>query len=372
MALLAGPLAWGAADSEQTQRQIQALKKDIHALEQRLAKARGEKKGLQAALSRAEKEAGKTAGQVEKSRAAIAATRKEMAALQSRREGLLKAREIQQQTLATQLRAAFHTGRQNRIKLLLNQEDPHRVTRMLTYYEYLGRARLQAIEEYEATLAGLNQVESDLEARQLQLEGELAQLQQRSASLQAQRKQREQALAALQRDMRGDQTRLGQLKANSERLQNVLEELRRALDLNELQLDDKTFVQRKGALAWPAQGPVAEHFGARNSLGVKADGMLIAAKAGSPVRAVHHGRVVFADWLRGFGLLLIVDHGGGYMTLYGHNQTLLKEVGDWVQPGETIASVGDSGGRAKAGLYFALRHEGKPRNPAPWLNRSRG
>jgi septal ring factor EnvC (AmiA/AmiB activator) len=131
---------------------------------------------------------------------------------------------------------------------------------------------------------------------------------------------------------------------------------------------DEPFASVKGKLAWPVQGRIAGAYGQPRGAGpVKWSGVLLEAAAGTQVRAVYHGRVAFADWLSGLGLLVIVDHGSGYMSLYGHNEALLKEAGDWVDPGEPIAQVGDTGGQARAGLYFEIRLNGEPIDPNPWI-----
>jgi septal ring factor EnvC (AmiA/AmiB activator) len=178
-------------------------------------------------------------------------------------------------------------------------------------------------------------------------------------------------LAALEREIGAKDRRLKALVEDEARLQRVLATLRRALaDLPRGFDAEKPFPTQRGHLPWPASGSVKAAFGARRGVGeLKWNGILIAAPEGRAVHAVHRGRVAFADWLRGFGLLMIVDHGDGYMSLYGHNQHLLKEVGEWVEAGEAVASVGASGGRAESGLYFEIRHDGRPVDPVRWLAR---
>jgi septal ring factor EnvC (AmiA/AmiB activator) len=158
-----------------------------------------------------------------------------------------------------------------------------------------------------------------------------------------------------------------QLKANQSALEKVLRAVQESMADLPANLGNSPFASLQGKLKWPAQGRMVHHFGAYREQGaLRWNGVLIAAPPGSPVRAVHHGRVVFADWMRGFGNLIIVDHGGGYMSLYGHNESLLKGPGDWVRGGETLATSGNSGGQSQAGLYFEIRHKGTPVNPARW------
>jgi septal ring factor EnvC (AmiA/AmiB activator) len=184
---------------------------------------------------------------------------------------------------------------------------------------------------------------------------------------------RREVMAVLNADIQQKGNELNTLQQDAERLVKLLEQLRKQAAAAVLEpINRKPFRAAKGKMPWPATGRMAVRFGVRKKSGLTWDGVMIAAPEGEEVRAVHHGRVVFADWLRGFGLLLIIDHGGGYMTLYGHNQALLKESGEWVDTNEAVATVGRSGGRASTGVYFEVRRKGRPVNPGIWCRPLRG
>ena len=187
------------------------------------------------------------------------------------------------------------------------------------------------------------------------------------ASLEKSRDERRAAVAKVDEEIRDGTAAVAKLRGEEQRLAELV--LRLSEVMAGFPVDtDEPFASAKGKLAWPVQGRIAGNFGQSRGAGpVKWNGVLLEAAAGTPVRAVYHGRVAFADWLPGLGLLVIVDHGGGYMSLYGHNEALLKESGDWVEPGEPIAQVGDTGGQARAGLYFEIRLNGEPVDPNPWI-----
>ncbi len=356
-----------ADDPQVTETRIRKLQGDIRQLESRLSRAETERQREQQKLRKVEKASGKLSRSIADKQKALKQADNTLKRLEQQRQELLRRRQAQTEALESQLAQAFRIGRQDRLRLYLSQEDPQRITRLLRYYDYLGDARVQAITGYQETLAELQAVEDARNREQQLLREETRQLAEKEAQLKQQRKQRARVVASLKKEIRGNDARLKQLKADQQRLEGVLKELQRALALNELSLDAKSFRQLKGRLPWPTTGKALLSFGQRTDSGVKMEGILFAGRAGQPVQAIHSGRVVFSEWLRGYGLLLIVDHGGGYMSLYGHNQSLIKEVGDWVTSGEPLATVGDSGGRGSPGLYFAIRHKGQPINPKAWL-----
>ncbi|MEH6824270.1 MAG: peptidoglycan DD-metalloendopeptidase family protein [Motiliproteus sp.] len=377
--LLLGALWWlfGSAvaaaaqpSPQQTERQLKQLQGDIGALQKKLRSTQGEYKQLTRTLRKTEQEGGRLSRQLADNTHQIAQQKQQIEALSGERSQLQQRRDAQLQALSAEVSAAYRTGQQDRLRLLLNQQQPEQVSRMLRYYRYLSDARSAAVNEVEQTLAGLDRVEQQLQQQRQLLATELQTLQTRSEALQQSRQQRQQALAAIKRQVRSQSQSLAQLKADQKRLERVFKELQQPQGLNELQVATQAFAKLKGKLPWPtAAKRVALRFGSDSAQGVRRNGMLIRAHMGATVKAVHNGRVVFSDWMRGYGMLLILDHGGGYMTLYGHNQSLLKQVGDWVPAGVPIASAGDSGGQSRVGLYFAIRNKGKPINPQAWLKR---
>ncbi|WP_083704579.1 murein hydrolase activator EnvC [Motiliproteus sp. MSK22-1] len=355
-----------------TEKKVRQLQKNIRKLETQLKEFKGESKSLQTALRGSEKKAGKLSQAIRVNQQQISEGQKQLKALAEEQNRLKEAQVEQAEILRKQLLAAYRMGRQDQIKLLLNQKNPERLSRILRYYEYLNRSKIESIALYQQTLASLTDVEREIAARQQQLEQRQSQLKRNSEQLEASRRQRKKALGQLKRQISGGDKRLQRMKSDRQRLQQVLKQLQQTLKKIDLSWESKEFSQFKGKLKWPTKGRVVRSYGSRTDQGIKNEGILISAPMGRQVTAVHHGRVVFADWLRGFGLLIIVDHGNGYMSLYGHNESLLKEVGDWVSTSEKIATVGDSGGLSSTGLYFAIRYKGQPYNPKPWLRRSQG
>ena len=271
--------------------------------------------------------------------------------------------------LAGQLRAASMIGQQEPIKLLLNQRDPGQTGRVLTYYQYFGRARadqISAINSHLAEIATLDAALAEEEARLIALEE-----QQKSelSRLQSARERRGRALVSLEAESKNRARELTRLKEQQEGIEKLVRELRRALErIDKFPTDSKdAFAKLRGKLSWPVAGKLIASFGQTRAGGVKWDGVLLSGAQGSAVRAVYHGRVVYADWLSGLGLLTIIDHGDGYLSLYGHNERLYKEVGERVTAGDTIATVGDSGGRSTPALYFEIRKAGRPIDPKPWF-----
>jgi len=301
-----------------------------------------------------------------KERAVHAAKRAELATAKRNEESNLGERRA---ALAGQIRAASMIGQEEPLKLLLNQQDPAQTGRVLTYYQYFGRARaaqIAAINSHIAELATIDAALAEQEARLTALEeqqkGEVARLQ-------AARERRGRALATLEVESKNRTRELARLKDQQGGLEKLVRELRRALErIDKFPTDSKdAFAKLRGKLTWPVSGKLLASFGQNRAGGVKWDGVLVSGTQGSAVRAVYHGRVIYADWLSGLGLLTIIDHGDGYLSLYGHNERLYKEVGERVTAGDTIATVGDSGGRSSPALYFEIRKAGRPIDPRPWF-----
>jgi septal ring factor EnvC (AmiA/AmiB activator) len=294
----------------------------------------------------------------------------------ARRAGLAAERRAQEAALAQdraalagQLRAASMIGRQEPIKLLLNQRDPGQTGRVLVYYQYFGRARASQIAAIDAHLAEIDELDAQLAAEEQRLLALEAQQRGEVSRLQSARERRGRALVSLEAESKNRAKELERLKDQQGGLEKLVRELRRALErIDKFPTDSKdAFAKLRGKLAWPVAGKLVASFGQTRAGGMKWDGVLLAGAQGTPVRAVYHGRVVYADYLAGLGLLAIVDHGDGYLSLYGHNERLFKEVGERVTAGDTIATVGDSGGRSTPALYFEIRKAGKPVDPRPWF-----
>lgn len=407
-----------ADERAQTQQQLDATRQDIAELKKLLGKLQEEKSGVQKELRGTETEMGKLEKQVEALQKELKKSESELQRLDEEKKKLQSARTEQQRLIAIQARAAYQNGRQEYLKLLLNQQNPEKFARTLTYYDYLSQARLEQLKNFNETLRQLANVEKDISLQQAQLLVQKSSLDTQREELDKVRKERQLALAKLNNDVKArddklkareqDQADLGKvLKTIEETLARQAREAEEARQkaliaqqeaekkrLREAQADASdaprkparstpgalvsssgpsfggAFASSRGKLPWPVDGRLLARFGETrgDDSRSKWDGVMISAAAGSQVHAVHGGRVVFADWLRGAGLLVILDHGNGYLSLYGHNQTLLKEAGDVVKAGESISTVGNSGGQDTPALYFAIRQQGRPSDPAQWCH----
>lgn len=410
-----------ADERAQTQQQLDATRQDIAELKKTLSKLQEEKAGVQKDLKATETDIGNLEKQVEALQQELKKTEGELERLDTEKKKLQSARVGQQRLIAIQARSAYqNNGREEYLKLLLNQQNPEKFARTLTYYDYLSKARLDQLKAFNETLRQLANVEQDISRQQEQLLAQRADLDTRRQALDAERSKRQQVLAKLNNDVKSGDQKLQARQQDQADLAKVLKTIEETLarqareaeqarqkallaqqeaekrrqqealaaraDKDDAEPPKKArttlgpmvssdgasyggaFSAARGKLPWPVNGRLLARFGdARgNDARAKWDGVMISANPGTQVHAVHGGRVVFADWLRGAGLLVILDHGNGYLSLYGHNQSLLKSAGDIVKAGEAISTVGDSGGQDSAGLYFAIRQQGRPTDPAQW------
>jgi septal ring factor EnvC (AmiA/AmiB activator) len=371
LCLLAPPPGPAAADLDRTEAEarLKDVLEEIGRLQSRLEASRGEHSREQDRLKRLDLQIQDSDRQLRDLAAQRRAHEQELAALENQRKEYLASLEQRMDRLAEQLRGAYRSGRQSRMKLVLNQDDPALLGRMMAYYDYFSRAQLRQISLLREAL-------STLEAMQHTIDRELARLaeltrdqQELLVDLGAQRQERQVLLAKLAEEIGGEEARLRELERNRQDLEALIERLTDVLADIPADLGSHLGVaSQKGRLPMPVQGAVEHAFGQGRSGGLHWQGWLIGAQPGAEVIAIAYGRVAFADWLRGYGLLLIVDHGQGFMSLYGHNESLLQEVGAWVEPGEVVSVVGENPGSGQ-GLYFELRKDGKAIDPAAWLAR---
>ena len=291
----------------------------------------------------------------------------QLAELQSEKNSLLSQKFSQQKLINQYLRSAYQTGKQEYFKLLLNQESPSQSSRSLRYYQYFNDARREKIEKFNNLLIDLNTVEEKIFVASASLVEERERLGDRQSSLQISISKRQDLLDDLDVLLVNNNSKLEELETQRSDMELLLEELRRSIANISLGNDQQNFATLKGHLPWPVEGNLSNNWGKPYGLGDLAwEGVTIEAQEGSDVRAIHHGRVVFSNWFSSSGLLLIIDHGDGYMSLYAQNQALFKEVGEWVNSGETIASIGNTGGQKDFGLYFEIRYNGESENPSAW------
>jgi murein hydrolase activator len=355
---------------------LEKLRKQITALRNELDSDQQRRQTLQTRLQRTERHIGKVVSLLKRLKRQMRKQQGELKKLTLRRGGLQSDLHKQRVALARQIRAAYAIGQQEYVKILLNQQDPAAVTRTLTYYDYFHHARLARMQDIDESLAELRAVEKKMRRKSQKLEKTRGEQRSEKAQLEKTRQQRSSLLAGLKKQILAKGERLSLMEEDKRRLQRLLDSLATAprqitepndADLTDGNAEHKPFAQLRGQLRWPSRGRLSTRYGSPRKVGkLKWQGVNISAPEGTEVRAISHGRVAFSDWLRGFGLLTIIDHGDGYMSLYGGNQSLFKEVGDWVETGEVIASVGNSGGREDSALYFEIRHNGKPSNPLKW------
>jgi murein hydrolase activator len=355
----------------QTEAQLKAVQAEIARIQAKASHDQAEADKLTRMLRTAELSVGasrQALSAVRSERADRARHRVSLAAEKRQREAEIAAERTR---LAGELRAAYLIGREEPLRLLLNQEDPARAGRMFAYYGYLGRARAQDLGRIEADVKGLDELDAELAAEDEHLAALETDRQTELDRLEASRSQRRVALESLKAQSRTRAERLARLEHEQAVLESLVRELRRAIDRAPVIDSHDAFARLRGKLAWPVSGRLAASFGQSRAGAVKWDGVLIDTPLGTPVHAIYGGRVIFADWLPGLGLLMIIDHGNGYLSLYGHNERLLKPVGARVDAGDAIAAAGDTGGSATSALYFEIRKGDRPIDPLPWFNASR-
>ncbi|MDO7667733.1 MAG: peptidoglycan DD-metalloendopeptidase family protein [Pseudomonadota bacterium] len=286
----------------------------------------------------------------------------------------------QLEALNQQIRAAFINGQPSVIKVVLNQESPATLSRSTIYYRYFHQARQQQLSKITETLQNLSEDQKMLFAAQKKQQQFYAEQESKRATLRVKAKQREATLTVLDKKITSQDSRLQLLREQELSLQALLKSLnnpkksdistpkRQGVLAYSKPKNQQAFAKNVGGLVWPVKGKLLAHYGSPRNLGkLTWQGIMIAASSGDNVVAAATGRVVFADWLRGFGLLLIIDHGDQYMSLYGNNESLLKQVGEQVKAGDLIAQSGENDVRQQAGLYFEIRYKGSPTNPMKWL-----
>jgi septal ring factor EnvC (AmiA/AmiB activator) len=291
-------------------------------------------------------------------------------ALERERAERERALGAEQDALAGELRAAYVNGREEQLKLLLNQQDPASFGRMLAYYGYFGRARADRIGSIRDQLEHLALVREKIAAENEHLAALEQRQQQEVATLKGAQEQRAGAVRKMNAQIKTQGGELKRLQSQAQGLEKLITELRKALESTPI-AKQAPFEPLRGKLPWPVQqGKVLARFGQPRAGGsMRWQGMLIGTDRGARVRAPYAGRIAYADWLPGMGLMIVLDHGGGYLSLYGHNEQVFRKVGDDVASGDVIGAVGDSGGHDQPALYFEVRRGRTPVNPENWLQR---
>ncbi len=360
-----------AASRQQTSAQLSSLRTRIEAMTREISRDALERDRLSATLRAAEQSLGEAREQYDRTAIEIATRSSRRTALTQQRASEQQAIDAQRAALAGQLRAAYLIGRQEPLKLLLEARDPQNSARLFAYYGYFGRARAQQIAAIQQHVQQLDALDTQLAQQQQQL-GELeAEQQQQLHRLEGLRDDRRRVLASLESQAQTREASLARLRTQQSDLERLLRRLNRSLPEVAPPDVSTAFGRLRGQLDWPVAGVLAAEFGQTRASGIRWDGILVSTARDAPVRAITAGRVVYADWLPGLGLLAILDHGEGYLSLYAHNDRLFKSAGESVAAGEMIAAAGDTGGRPNPELYFEIRHNGRPLDPRPWFREQR-
>ena len=361
-----------AESSEQqkanAQKELKELQGKIKSLQGNLSKKRKQQSTALKRLRSAEKQIAtaskilkSTIGQLNKKESELKKLRKQQLTLESDKK-------TQKTALAEQLRSAYMNGQQEYLKLLLNQQEPDKLGRTLVYYDYMNKARGKQVRELQQTLSRLKNIDLAIQNEIRELNILKKSKQDETKRLTSLKNKRKKLVDQLAKEIASKSDELTELEINAQELQQLIDSVRETIEKMDFSQPLEGLKKLKGKMRWPTKGKRLRNYGAMKD-GQRSKGVLIGGDEGKEINAIHHGRVVYADWLRGFGLLMIIDHGKGYMSLYGYNQALYKEVGDWVEAREAIATLGQSGGQKQPALYFELRHQGKPINPRRWFRR---
>lgn len=382
LSLLAFCLIAGSAAHASQQEELENLRQRISALQQDFEKTNESKSEAADALRESERTISTSNRKLNELAQQQNAASNTLAQLQKQSKQLEKDMQNEQALLSKLLYQQYLGGKQEYLKLLLNNHDPNQVARELQYYDYIARSRAVWLKTLRANLLKLQVVTAQARDKSLEIASLQNEERAQRHSLEKDKRARLQTLDKIAKQLKQQRREMGRLQRNENRLSQLVDRLAKMLSqpkgknlprnekLPDSAFDGKPFASLKGKLAFPVKGDVANRFGGtRPDSTVLWKGLFLRAAASQSVKCVAAGRVVFADWLRGFGNLLIVDHGNGYMSLYGNNESLFKQVGDTLRGGDTIASVGNSGGNEESGLYFELRHEGNPLDPMKWVSR---
>jgi septal ring factor EnvC (AmiA/AmiB activator) len=351
---------------------LESIRRELEREQGRMGQDRTAARALEAELRKTEADAVAVRQRLRQLRTALAERSATLAALERSQAERKRSAARARARLSAEVRIGFIAGRVDQLKMLLNQEDPRNASRAMILHGYVARDRATRIAALMAELEQLDEVQQTAKLQTEELQSLTQSTNAARTELERKREQRQKVLTALGARINSSADRIRLLERNAQELERVLSQVASQAPVPAPpppvgSTERPGFASLAGKLPWPTRGTFKARFGAaRGSGGLTWTGVILAASAGQPIHAVAGGRVVYANWLRGFGLLVIIDHGDGYMSLYGHAREMLRERGDWVETGEILGTVGDSGGQTLPGLYFEIRRNGKPRNPRRW------
>ncbi|KTF07054.1 peptidase, M23/M37 family protein [marine sediment metagenome] len=357
-------------DASAQREKLAKLQAELRARQQVLENNKASAEELKAVLKASELDIAKVAKALSTTEQALKSVKQEEAKLEEEQDALKIAIRKQQSLLASQLKSAFMAGHYDYAKMLFYQDDARTFERVITYYQYVAKARQKEIESFRSNVARLEEVTAELSEKALSLAALKDEQEGQRAVLITRQADRKATLKKINKTIASENQRIASLLADEKALKGAIEAARIAAEraARAAEFSMNGLAKRKGKLPAPVKGRIRHLFGSRRQGEVSWKGIVIDGAEGDPVKSIAPGRVLYADWLRGFGLVAIIDHGEGYMSVYGHNQALLKQAGDDVSQGERIALVGRSGGQEYPNLYFEIRHKGKALNPKAWLD----
>ena len=360
-----------AKDKALKQKQLTQLKSKIDKLRKTIEVKENSKSNINRQLRQIEKQIGGISNKIRKSRKAIKSKQRSLASLKKSKSSIQQDIARHNQQLSEQLHTAYTLGNNEQVRLLFSQQSAKNLQRNLTYYEYFSAYRLQQIDSSKQNYDRLIENEKKITGATKELEGILQKQKSQKSSLSTDRTKRKKIVTNLEKQLKKQGKYLTKLEDDAQNLKQLLDSLSEILIQTPAPVSTQKFSKLKGKLSWPVKGNVKKLFGqTKPPSNLRWQGVVINSRRGNNVRAVSHGRIAFADWLRGMGNLIIIDHGDGYLSLYGHNESLFKATGEWVEAGDIIGSIGNSGGQSKDGLYFEIRKKGKPQNPSRWCKTS--
>ena len=355
---------------QEAEARLVELRTQISALQKRMAQQTSESNALENQLREADVRISELDKSLQRFEQSIAADLTKLQALKTEQQALQEQLSQEQGAMDAELQNLWTLQQGGGLRVLFSDQSLDRLARNLTYYRRLLETRQKSIQKFSALLDRVLRNAEAIQNTQAQLAEQRATTASQRQQLVALQASRRGTLADIRQSLNTDTERKRKLEADAKQLAILLQDLRTTLEELDTPSSYIAFEKARGDMPMPVAGKVANRYGGQKPIGdLRWRGWTIPAAEGADVSAIHHGRVVYADWLRGQGLLLIVDHGGGYLSLYGHNRSLQREVGDWVAPGDAIATVGSSGGAEYPGLYFEIRHNGEPVNPGVWIKR---
>ncbi|MDO9169309.1 MAG: peptidoglycan DD-metalloendopeptidase family protein [Methylobacter sp.] len=398
--LLSAFVREGNAEVSRTNEELNQVQSGIEAASENRQRIQLQKNALNTQLGEVETLYGRTAALLRTLQQQVEQKRQNLNKIQQEMHDSKIEVVRQNKELAGQIKAAYAMGKKEKLKLLLNQQDPALSSRMLVYYDYLNKARLTKLAVISESMQHLERLNKQQQLETELLEKDLERKKTEQIAIDRVRQRRSGLLMQLKKDFSSNEQQIIHLKESENKLKNLVSSLQRSTSDLAVEIEQTKkahqavevssepakilpnsgdnfsklkgdFSALKGQLPWPVKGRLTNKFGSIRAESTQTvwDGVLIDAGEGTDIRAITRGKVVFSDWLRGYGLLIIMDHGNGFMTLYAFNQSLYRQVGEWVDVGEVIASVGQSGGRSHSGLYFGIRSKGKPVDPLEWCRK---